>query len=162
MSSRKIAPLLFALVWALAPAAWTEDYTGPRPPKPDMVYLVHADNLIPLETGDAQQDSKKKETTYVVPGESSPARTPLAEPIFIMQSDKVSPQSLQLFRFDVKNGRRELKMSEGRRGGPRAYILQVTRLDRDLYRIEAEETLEDGEYVLSPTGSNRVYCFEEY
>jgi hypothetical protein len=138
--------------------AWTADYTGPRPPKPDMLYLVHADNLIPTESGEAKEEGKGNSTKYVMTGAASPARTPLAEPIFILQSDKLTPESIELYKFDVKGGRREVDLSGGR-GSSKALHLAVTRLERGLYRIEADEVLENGEYVLSPMGSNRVFCF---
>lgn len=124
----------------------------------DMVYLVHADNLVPTEAGDAKQE---KGDTYTIAGASSSARTPLAEPIFLLKSDKLSAESLELYRLDVKNGHREAKVSNGRRGG-RPLHLQVTRLERGLYRIEASETLENGEYALTPAGSNRFFCFQVY
>ena len=112
---------------------------------------------------EAKEESKKDEVTYTIPGATSPARTPLAEPIFILQTDKFQPEQLELYRMDVKNGRREVTMSQKRRrGGPRPLRLSVTRLERGLYRIEASETLENGEYALSPNGSNRVFCFEVY
>jgi hypothetical protein len=142
-----------------ASAAWTADYTGPRPPKPDLVYLMHADSLIPTEATEAKQE---KNDLYTVPGASSPARTPLAEPIFLMQSDRITPESLELYRLEVKSGHREITLSNRRRGGPRALHLSVTKLERGLYRIEASETLENGEYVLTPSGSNRVFCFEVF
>jgi hypothetical protein len=144
-------------------AAWAQKYTGPRPPKPDLVYLVHADNLIPTEVADAKQESRKNETIYTVAGASSPARTPMAEPIFIMDSDKIQAEHIELYRFEVKNGHREVSMVQKRtRGGPRPLRLTVTRLDRGLFKIEASETLENGEYGLSPSGSNTVFCFEVY
>src|SRR5579862_9733637 len=136
--------------------AWTADYTGPKPPKPDMLYLVHADNLIPTESGEAKEEGKGNNTKYVMPGATSPARTPLAEPIFIMQSEKLTPESIELYKFDVKGGRREVDLSRS----SKALHLSVTRLEKGLYRIEADEVLENGEYVLSPMGSNRVFCFE--
>ena len=43
-------------------AASADDYTGPRPPKPDVLYLVHASNLIPTEVTEAQQEGKKDDT----------------------------------------------------------------------------------------------------
>ena len=137
--------------------AWAAGYNGPHPPKPDMLYLVHADNLIPTEASDAKES--KGGNTYVVDGASSPARTPLAEPILIMQSDKITPESLELYKFDVKGGRREISLG-GRRAKP--LHVAVTRLGQGLFRIEADEALENGEYVLTPMGSNRVFCFEIY
>jgi hypothetical protein len=146
-----------------AAAAWAQKYTGPKPPKPDVVYLVHADNLVPLEMTEAKQESKKDETVYTVAGASSPARTPLAEPIFLIQSDKVRPDRLELYRMDVKSGRREVSVSKSkRRGGPRPFRLSVTKLDGNLYRVEASEALENGQYSLSPSDSNAVFCFEVY
>jgi hypothetical protein len=156
------ARFLFLLL-PLATAAWAQKYTGPRPPQTDLVYLVHADNLIPTEAADAKQDTKKNETTYTVEGASSPARTPLAEPIFIIATDKIQADRLELYRMEVKNGRREvITTPRHSRGGMRPLRLTVTRLDQGLYRIEASETLDNGEYSLSPNDSNRVFCFEVY
>lgn len=143
--------------------AFGQKYTGPRPPKPDLPYLVHADNLIPTEASDSKPETKKNEVTYAVAGTSSPARTPLAEPIFLIETDKISAQSLELYRVDVKGGRREVTMSQKHsRGGAKALRLSVTRLDRNLFRVEVDEEIENGEYALSPNGSNTVFCFEVY
>jgi hypothetical protein len=153
--------LILLLLSAIA--AWGQKYTGPRPPKPDVVYLVHADNLIPLETADAKQETKKDEVTFVVSGAASPARTPLAEPIFLLESDKIQAEHLELYRMDVKNGRREVSMSKSRRRtGGKALRMSVTPLGGNLYRLEASEVLENGEYSLSPNDSNAVFCFEVY
>src|SRR5437588_4876150 len=111
----------------LVSSAFAQKYTGPRPPKPDVVYLVHADNLVPTEVVQAKEDSKKNQTQYAVDGATSSARTPLAEPIFVMESDKIQPTSLELYKFDVKNGRREVTMVQKRtRGGPKPLRLTVT------------------------------------
>ncbi|MGH9666187.1 MAG: hypothetical protein ACRD9L_17310 [Bryobacteraceae bacterium] len=151
------------LVLGLAGAACAADkYNGPRPPKQDVPYLVHADNLIETETGQASQESRKKNTTYVVAGASSPARTPLAEPIFLIDANTIAPEQLEMYRMEVKNGRREITLSESRRGAGRPIHLSVTPLGDHLYRVEAAEMLENGEYVLTPSGSNRVFYFEIY
>src|SRR5215470_4744397 len=106
-------PLRWLVLFLLSASAdFAQKYTGPRPPKPDVVYLVHADNLVPLEAAEAKQESKKDEVTFTVAGASSPARTPLAEPIFLMQSDKIQADRLELYRMEVKNGRREVSMSK--------------------------------------------------
>jgi hypothetical protein len=154
----------FLLVLITAAAGFAQKYTGPRPPKPDVVYLVHADNLVPTEVTEAKQESgKKNELTYTIAGAGAPARTPLAEPIFLIESEKITPQSLELYKAEVKSGHREVTMVQRRtRGGPRALRLSVTKLDGKLYRIEADEELENGQYTLSPNGSNTVFCFEVY
>ncbi len=150
--------LLLLIVAALAIQA--EDYKGPRPAKPDVLYLVHASNLISTEVLTAQQDSKKDTDTFTVPGAASPVRTPLAEPIFLFRSDRIKPDDLGLFKFEVKNGKRQLTLSLRRKKGE--LHLSITKLEKDLYRVEADEVLENGEYSLSPSGSNTVFCFEVY
>jgi hypothetical protein len=152
-----------SMVLLLCGLAWAQTYTGPRPPKKDVIYIVHADNLIPTETGEASQEGKKNDPVYTFPGASSPARTPLAEPIFILDSDQIKPDSVELYRMDVKSGHREVKVSGGsKKYGNKALRLSVTKLDRGLYKLEASETLEPGEYALSPTSGNHVFCFEVY
>jgi hypothetical protein len=154
------------LTTTLAPASAfaAEKYDGPRPPQPDLLYLVHADNLVPTEAIEAKQESAKKdETVYYVSGTGSEARTPLAEPIFLIKSEKVIPDRLEMYKMDVKSGRREITMSKGRRSkGPKALRLTVTRLEGGLYKVEASEPLENGQYSISPSDSNKVFCFEIY
>ncbi|MCZ2073414.1 MAG: hypothetical protein HUU41_19910 [Bryobacteraceae bacterium] len=137
-------------------------YSGPRPPKPDVPYLLHAENLVPTETAEAKEESRRNNTTYTVPGAASPARTPLAEPIFLFQSQSISPEKLQLYQLEVKDGNREIEFPENRNKAPRPYPLSITRLAQGLYRVEASATLENGQYVLTPTGSNIVFLFEVY
>jgi hypothetical protein len=154
---------LSAVLLSACVVVCAQKYQGPRPPKVDMVYLVHADNLVPTEVAEAKQESKKNETNYSIDGPTSSARTPLAEPIFILDSDKLKPDTIELYRLDVKNGHREISISQKRgRDGPRPLRLTVIPLDKGLYRLEAAETLENGEYSLSPNDSNRVFCFEVY
>jgi hypothetical protein len=41
--------------------------------------------------------------------------------------------------------------------------MEVTRLTSDnLYKLEVEDELENGEYSLSPAGSNQAFCFQVY
>src|SRR5580704_1985260 len=107
--------LLILCVAALAIQA--EDYKGPRPPKADVLYLVHASNLIPTEVLTAQQDTKKDNDTFTVPGAASSARTPLSEPIFLFRSERIKPDDLGLFKFEVKNGKRQVTFSVRRKRG---------------------------------------------
>lgn len=150
----RIAPLLIAAACA---AFGQASYDGPRPPKPDIPYLKHASNLVPTEPGEAKEQKQKNDTLYVVEGAASKVETPLASPIFIFQSDKISPEKFGLYKFDVKGGHREILF--GPKKQPKAIRLDLTRLDKGLYKLEAEESLEPGEYSLSPEGSNQVFCF---
>jgi hypothetical protein len=139
-----------------------DKYAGPRPPKPDVAYLLHADNLVSTEALEAREEKRKgDDVAYIVPGASSPAKTPLSSPIFLFQAAKIQPERLGLFKLDVKNGQRETVMSRKKPGKP--LRISVNRVTRDnLYRIEVEQSLENGEYALTPDGSNTVYCFSVY
>jgi hypothetical protein len=150
-------------VAALAPAQ--KKYDGPRPPKPDVVYLLHASNLIPTEVSMAKEEKRKDDRAYVVDGASSPAKTPLAEPIFLIEAKTVQVDRLQLYKLDVKNGRREVVFppaNKRKKDSPRPLHLSMKRLGEGIYRLEANEYLQNGEYALTPEGSDQVFLFQVY
>jgi len=150
----------------LLPAAWVnaqQKYDGPVPPKPDLPYLLNASNLKETEAAQAKEQGKKNEPTYVVAGASSSAKTPLAEPIFIMDARQIAPERLELYQLEVKDGNREVSVStKGHKGTSPVFYLRVTPLREHLFKIEASQPLENGEYALTPNGDNRVFCFEVY
>jgi|HubBroStandDraft_6_1064221.scaffolds.fasta_scaffold522503_1 hypothetical protein len=156
--------MLRRIVWlsfAVALAASAQKYEGPVPPKPDLPYLKHADNLIPTEAVAAKEEKKKDDSTFIVDGASSSARTPLASPIFLMKSDKILPRNLQLFKLEVKSGHRELFYPAKK--PPQAIRIVVTKLSPDgIWKIEVDESLEPGEYSLSPDGTNQAFCFHVF
>ncbi len=140
-----------------------EKYTGPKPPKPDLPYLLHGSKLVATETADAKEDKRGKDTVYTIPGATSTARTPLPEPIFIMDAETLAPARMELYKVESSNGGRDVLLTGKRKpgdAGPRH--MTVFPEGGKLYRIEADEELEDGEYCLSPSESNRVFCFAVY
>jgi hypothetical protein len=148
-----------ALVVALAASA--QKYEGPVPPKPDLPYLKHGDNLVPAEAVEAKQENKKGDTFYTIEGAASSAKTPLASPILLMKADKILPRNLQLFKLDVKNGHRELNFPAKK--PPQAIRIVVTKLSSDgIWKIEVDESLDPGEYSLSPSDSNQAFCFQVF
>ena len=152
-------PLLFAAS-LLLPA---QKYTGPRPPKPDVPFLVHADNLVPTEATEAKEEARKDDILYVVAGAASPVKTPLAAPVLLMQADKLQPERMQLFKLEPKNGQREILFSRKKKQTARPLIITVNRVSADnIYKIEVNQSLENGEYSLTPDGSNQVFCFSVY
>lgn len=148
----RVLPILAAAVLA----AYAQESTAPTPPKSDLPYLKHAGNLVPTELVQAQEQKKKDESTYVIAGAASSAKTPLPMPIFIFASEKIPPESLQLFKLQTKSGHREITIGKK---GPDPIRLQVTHLSGNLYRIEVYNELEPGEYSLSPNNSNLAFCF---
>ena len=139
-----------------------QKYSGPRPAKPDIPYLVHADTLLATEVTEAKEEKKKDDITYVVASSSSPAKTPLAGPVFILEADKLSANKIQLYKFEVKNGRREVWFSHKGKASSRPRRLNVTSVGGNLYKIEVDESLENGEYGLTPEDSNQVFCFQVF
>jgi len=151
------------LVLAATPLAFAQKYNGPRPPKPDLPYLVHADDLVPTEALVAKEEKKKDDILYYVDTPSSPVKTPLASPVLLLQASKVQAERLALYKWDVRNGRRELLFSPKKKQSGKPLLLTVNRLTSDnLYRIEVVPSLENGEYSLSPEGSNEVFCFQVF
>ena len=136
-------------------------YTGPPPPKKDLPYIVQADNLIPTEPAAAKCETKKDDTTCVIPGVKSAARTPLAGPTFIVDSDKLSGDRLQLYPLTVKNGHREVTLNKKGKGA-HPVNLNITKTSSGLFQIEVHDSLPPGEYVLSPDGSDDSFCFEVF
>jgi hypothetical protein len=159
MSTRTLCLLFLAAVFLNA----QEKYKGPVPPKPDLPYLLQASKLGEIEIGQAREERRKDETVYVIAGAASSARTPLPEPIFIMDARQIAPEHIELYRLEVKNGNREVSFAnKAHKGSAQPLHLRVTPLGEHLFKIEASELLEEGEYALSPSGDNRVFCFEVY
>ncbi|HWR52049.1 MAG TPA: hypothetical protein VN428_13130 [Bryobacteraceae bacterium] len=156
-----VSVMLLACTIALAAQ---DKYNGPRPPKADVPYLMHADNLIELDVAQAREEQKKDDSLYIVSGAAATARTPVAEPIFLFQSDKISPDSLELYAMEVKNGNRQVVVAKKAKNSSKQHRLMVTKLEDKLYRIEVNEGLglENGEYSISPQGTNDVFCFSVY
>jgi hypothetical protein len=140
-----------------------QDYTGPIPPKADVPYLLHASTLVETQVSEAKQESKKNSTLYWLDGAASTAKTPLAEPIFIIRVEKLNPDKIEMYPFEVVKGRRELEIKDRPgKNDVRPLHVAVTKLGKDLYKIEASEQLANGEYSLSPSGSNQVFSFSVY
>jgi hypothetical protein len=154
---------LCLLLLAAAGVGADEKYDGPLPPKPDIPYLLEATKLIGAEVTEAREEKGTKETTYVIAGTSSSARTPQAEPVFIIDAREIAPDHVELYQLEVKDGNREASFAnKAHKGSAQPLHLLVTRLKGHLYKIEASEMLATGEYALSPSGDNRVFCFEVY
>ncbi len=158
----KIMRVLVLLVAALSLMA-AEKYNGPKPLKADIPYLMHADTLIETEAVEAREETRKDATIAVVPGAAARAKTPLAEPIFIMRTEKLSAEKLSAFKMDVKNGNREVVISQKKqRNASKPIYLNATRLADNLWKVEVDQSLENGQYTLSPEGSNQTFSFEVY
>src|SRR6516164_4206315 len=155
----RILPILMLL----AGSALAQKYDGPRPPKSDTPYLKHADTLLATEVAQAKEEKRKDDTLYTIDGTNSTAKTPLASPIFLFQAGKIAADKLVLYKVDTKNGHREILFSPKKKQGAQPIRMEVTRLSSDnLYKLEVEDDLENGEYTLSPEGSNQVFCFQVY
>ena len=138
------------------------EYAGPRPPRKDTVYLVHADRLVATEVGVARRQTTAGDIIYIVPGERSSVRTPLANPTLLIEAENLSADKLRLFRLDIREGHRELSFHYKSRGGAFPLRADIANVAGDLYRIDVLDSLSPGEYALSPDGANDVFCFEVF
>jgi len=143
-------------------ALFGQKYTGPQPEKPDLVYLVHADNLVATEAGEAKEEKRKDDVVAVVAGATSSAATPLASPIFLIRADKINPDSLEIYKLESKNGQREVVLSHKKKPIAKPVICSVTKVGDDLYKLEVNQELPNGEYSITPRESNLVFCFRVY
>lgn len=144
-------------------APWAQGkYSGPRPTKKDLPYLLQADKLIPTELQEATTSARKDEKVYSVAGTTSSARTPLPEPIFLFWTDKISADGLGMYRFQVQDGRRQVTLGKHTSEDGQDLRITLRPLDAGLYRIEASQMLDPGEYSLSPEGANIAFCFTVY
>lgn len=160
-SALTLATVCVALQCA-PPLAAQQKYTGPAPAKKDIPYLIHADTLVSTEVTKATAQETKDETIYVTPGAASSAKTPLASPIFLIDTAQISPDKLQLFRLEVKGGSRQIAFRKKSKTGPQPIRMEVSNLGGSLFRLEVVSTLQNGEYALTPDGSNDVFCFSVY
>ena len=152
----------FLLEFALLLAAQRR-YEGPRPEKPDLPYLLHAQNLVETEPGEAQQTTDKRFTVYTVAGATSSARTPVPEPIFLFRSERINADRLSLYKMTVEKGSRIIRFPDRPgKNTPKPVYLMVTPLEKGLFKVEVNEPIEDGEYCLTPEGVNTVFCFTTY
>ncbi len=156
---------VFLIAMICLGAAWAQKYDGPKPEKPDLPYLRHATQLIPLEVSEAKEEKRKEGTAYVSAGAASPVRTPMAEPIFVFESKSIPAEKLTLYKLEVKGNTREVFFFDNpkkRKDSARPLRLMVTRLAPGLSKLEANETLFPGEYALTPEGSNQVFLFQVF
>ena len=157
--TRRILLALSLLSWA---ASAEDKYSGPRPEKKDVPYLLHGDKLVITEVQSASQSRSKEGQLFFVPGPTSPARTPLTEPIFLFSADRFRVDQIGLFHFEVRNGRREIVISGKHKREEESFHLNIRKIDENLFRMEVSEMLNPGEYSLSPEGDNTAFCFTVY
>lgn len=136
-----------------------EPYNGPLPPKKDIPYIKHADHLVETESVNAAESKAKGGAVFSVPGATSNARTPLPEPIFLFVQDKIRADQLELYHFTVQDGKREVLAKHKGDDDDKVYHLSLRQLQGNLYRLDAAESLDPGEYCLSPVGMNVAFCF---
>lgn len=148
------------LAIAMLPAAEDGNPSGlPTPEKADVPYLIHATNLVEVEQSTANEETQKNDQLYWVAGANSPVQTPLAGPQFLFKSGEINPQDFQLYAFESKNGRREVLIRKKKKMVATPHFVSVFDAGPGLYRIRVDDTLANGEYCLTPNGSNAVFCF---
>ena len=155
----KIVPFLLLA----ASAGAQENKLGlPNPDKSDVPYIIHASRIVETEQSQATENTRKNELIYTVPGAGSPVTTPLASPEFLFRYETINPSDLTLFQLIPKNGRRELLFRKKKKILARQIRLDVFPVKENLVRVRVDESLANGEYCLTPNGSNAVFCFNVF
>jgi|SRR5579862_296476 hypothetical protein len=154
---RRLLPLILC-----STTLFGQKYTGPQPEKADLPYLMHADNLVATEAGEAKDEHRKDDDVAVIGGATSPVATPLASPIFLMRADKLNADTLEIYKLESKNGHREVTLTHKKKPVAKPVIVSVTKVGDDLYRLEVNQELSNGEYSITPRDLNLVFCFRVY
>ncbi len=131
----------------------------PAPPKKDVPYIIHATNLLEVEQNTATAEEDKKQLIYFVPGATSGVTTPLAFPEFLFAPDQIGAKSLELYRFEPVKGRREILIRKKKKNVAKPYFIDILPQAEGVVKIRVDGSLSPGEYCLTPTGSDKVFCF---
>jgi hypothetical protein len=150
------------LVFVTSLVLFGQKYSGPQPEKADLPYLIHADVLVPTEATEAKEETRKDNTVYVIAGATSSAATPLASPAFLVRTDQLVADKLEIYKLESKNGQREILFTHKKKQVARPVSCTATRVGDDLYKLEVDVSLDKGEYSITPNGSNQVFCFRVY
>jgi hypothetical protein len=150
------------LVVSAAMALAQNKASEPKPPKADLPYLLKATKLIATEPQTLNRSGPKSDETISVSGVTSPARTPLPEPIFLFSPGEIKAGDFELIRFQVGNGHRRWKKGQQSSADdePEEPLpLTLRPVAKGVIRIEAAVMLNPGEYALIPRGKNTAFCF---
>jgi hypothetical protein len=154
---------LAAVLLAAAMALTQDKASEPKPPKTDLPCLLQASKLIATEPQVVNRSGPKSDETISVSGVTSPARTPLPEPIFLFSPGEIKAGDFELIRFQVANGHRQWKKGEQTtpdNDEPEEPLrLTLRPVGEGVVRIEAAVMLNPGEYALIPRGKNTAFCF---
>jgi hypothetical protein len=69
----------------------------------------------------------------------------------------LAAERLSIYPFEMRDGRREITFSKKKVMKP--YTLTLKKVGEALYRMEVDQSLPAGEYAITPSGSNSVFCF---
>ena len=106
----------------------------PDPPKKDVPYIIHADQLLETEIGEAKEEQRKDEQVYTIPGRGSTVKTPLAGPEFLLESEAIPPDKLQLYKLESKGGRREVIVLRKKKPVARPVRLSIYQIQDRLFK----------------------------
>lgn len=151
------------LLCSLTLPAQTDEHRNrlglPNPPKQDVPFLIHGNDLRELDQTKAVEEEIKNQLRFWIPGTVSTVKTPLAAPEFLLDSKDLDPRDLRLYGFEVEKGRRELLYRKKKKIVAEPYFLQLDGIEARVVRIRISASLPPGEYGLTPDGSDAVFTF---
>jgi hypothetical protein len=146
-------------VTALLPIVLMLFAAGPKPDKKDIPYLLLANSLVQTEVVRPTAERTAEGARYSIPGETSLAKTPLALPVFLIDSAQIRPEKLKLIRLTASSGHRQALVRKTPSLDDPPLLLTATKLADTIYRIEAVNEIENGEYALNAAESDQFFCF---
>ena len=158
--------VLLGIVLGHVPRVFAQQKASPpKPPKSDLPYLLEAEKLIPTEAQPVTRSGAKDDAAITVNGATSPARTPLPEPIFLFAPGQINASDFELIQFQVVDGKRQWRKGQPANSGdePETVLrLTLRPAGEGVFRIEAAAMLNPGQFALVPRGKNTAFCFTVY
>lgn len=153
------------LVLSLSSVVSAQEGKVPEPQYSSVFYYLRpSGETVELERQAPDQIPKGSKVLLVIPGEKSPVRFSAGDDMqFVVRVeedfDKATP-TLQLFRFDVQHGRRELLVKiEDLRKNKAGLKLSAEKYGTSSVKLGPSQNLAPGEYCVSRSTINQGFCF---
>ncbi len=134
----------------------------PNPTKQDVPFLIHGSQLVELDQAVATMEESKNQVRYRILGAAAAVKTPLAAPDFLFDSGEVDPRDLELYRFEVVKGTRELLYRKKKKVVAEPFFLNLEGIEERVVRIRINASLQPGEYGITPRGQDSVFTFSVF
>ncbi len=141
----------------------------PPPPRPQAiapatstskVVLLENSDFVELEVQEIKsQDIGDGAVLYSFTGDSSPARVGSSTPVFLVTADDAAGGNVELSRLQVGQGTRQMAYSLTKNRSASSIPITVAQVSATLRKVNVQEPLSPGQYVVLLENSNRGFLF---